>query len=196
MKPVGILGGTFDPVHIGHLITAQFLVELRQLEKIIFIPCNISPHKTESNHSLPFHRVNMLKLAIAGNNSFEISTIEIERSGISYTYDTVLELKKKYNKIELIIGFDNLAKFDTWKEPDKLIQLTSLVVMRRKARDEQNSQDKYSKAAFYVDTPHIEVSSTIIRERVKNNLPVDFLVTPEVKDYIYRNKLYVRENID
>lgn len=191
MKAVGILGGTFDPIHIGHLITAQFLIEIRNLEKIIFIPCYISPHKTQGIYSLPVHRINMLRLAIEGMQKFDFSTIEIERSGISYTYDTLVELKKQYKKLELIIGFDNLEKFDTWKEPDKLIEMASLIVMNRKSRSMQTKDDKYSRAAICVDTPAIEVSSTVIRERVRNNLSIDFLVTEKVKDYIYTNKLYI-----
>jgi len=191
MKPVGMLGGTFDPIHIGHLITAQFLLELRNLEKIIFIPCYISPHKTHGNYSLPEHRINMIRLALNGIDRFSFSNIEVQREGISYTYDTLLELKKDYADIELIIGYDNLSKFDTWKEPDKVIELAKLVVMNRKIYEPETKQDKYSHAAIYVDTPHIEVSSTVIRERIRSNLPVDFLVTEKVKEYIYSNKLYI-----
>ena len=190
MKPVGILGGTFDPIHLGHLITAQALLEIRNLEKIIFIPCSISPHKKNIRHSEAKHRINMVKLAVKGIPYFSYSEIEIKRGGISYMVDTLMELKKSFNKIELIIGFDNIEKFYTWKEPDKLLKLAKLIVMKRETEKEILVKDKYYKSAIFVKTPAIEIQSTDIRKRLKKNLPIDFLITKEVKNYILKNNLY------
>lgn len=190
MKPVGILGGTFDPIHLGHLITAQALIEIRNLEKIIFIPCNISPHKQEIIHSDAKNRLSMVKLAVKGIPYFSCSDIDIKRGGISYMVDTMSELKKSFNEIELIIGYDNIEKFYTWKEPDKLLELAKLIVMRRETEKEILVKDKYYNSAIFVKTPAIDIQATEIRERIKKNLPIDFLVTKEVRDYIQKNNLY------
>ena len=104
MKPVGIFGGTFDPVHIGHLITAQAVKEMRDLEKIIFIPAFISPHKVDTVISSPEHRLNMIKLSTEDIPYFDFSDMEIKKKSVSYTIDTLKELKKRYDKIELIIS--------------------------------------------------------------------------------------------
>ncbi|MGE5429544.1 MAG: nicotinate-nucleotide adenylyltransferase [Syntrophomonadaceae bacterium] len=190
MKKVGILGGTFDPIHYGHLITAQALLEIRKLEKIIFIPCFISPHKTQGNNSSGFHRLNMVNLAIKDIPYFACSPVEVERGGVSYTVDTLRELKKDYPETELIIGMDNLEKFHTWKEPDELIKIAQLVVMEREAVPREIPIDKYYEAAEFVRTPFIDIKATRIRERVRQNLPIDFLVPKEIKEYIFRYNLY------
>ncbi len=190
MKKIGILGGTFDPIHIGHLITAQRLIELRNLEKIFFIPAYISPHKTEIQNSSAEHRLNMVKLAIENIPYFDFSPIEAMKKEISYSIDTIKELKKSYNEIELIIGFDNIEKFYTWKNPDEILQLVKLIVMQREIDKKGIQKDKYFYAAEFVDTPQIDVSATEIRYRVKNNLPIEFLVPSKVKDYILINNLY------
>lgn len=189
-KRIGIFGGTFDPIHIGHLITTQFVFEQRKLDKIIFIPCFISPHKTNQNSSNPVHRLNMLTLAIENIPYFEINDYEIRKGTISYTYDTIVELKKSYNYIELIIGYDNLIVFDKWHKPDEILDLAKLVVMKRSIDKDVEQKNKYFDKAIILNTPTIEISSTDIRERVKNNLSIDFLVPPKVKEYIMKNKLY------
>lgn len=190
MRAVGVFGGSFDPVHSGHLITAQVLLEKRNLEKIIFVPCYISPHKIEKGASLPEHRLEMLKLAVDGNSNFDVCTFEINRQEVSYTIETLRELKNIYSKLELIIGFDNILKFDTWKEPDEIFNLVNVVVMKRPGTAEPEIKDKYYNNAVFVDTPMLEISSTDIRARVKNNMSIDFYTPEKVKEYIYRNKLY------
>jgi nicotinate-nucleotide adenylyltransferase len=185
----GILGGTFDPVHNGHLITAQYVLEKRNLDKIIFIPCNISPHKTDLLSSSAEHRLNMVKLAINNIPYFDYSDYELNAEGVSYTYNTLLYLSEKYESLELIIGYDNLLVFEKWYQPDEIIRLASLVVMKRKT-DIEEKRNRYFEKAVLLDTPTIEISSTDIRERVRNNLPVDFLVPESVKKYIYETNLY------
>ncbi|MCU7493500.1 MAG: nicotinate-nucleotide adenylyltransferase [Bacteroidota bacterium] len=190
MKKVGILGGTFDPIHHGHLITAQALMEIRNLESIIFIPCYISPHKTDGGNSSGLHRLNMVNLAIKDVPYFTCSPIEVERGGVSYTIDTLRELKKDYPEMELIIGMDNLEKFYTWKEPDELIKIAQLVVMERESSPREIPIDRYYEAAEFVKTPFIDIKATNIRQRVRQNLPIDFLVPKEIKEYIFRYNLY------
>jgi nicotinate-nucleotide adenylyltransferase len=190
MNGIGIYGGTFDPVHHGHLITAQSVKEIRNLDKIIFIPGFVSPHKTELKISGPVHRINMLKLAISGIPYFDWSDIEINRGNISYTIDTLLELKKQYNQIELIVGADNLEKFDTWKSPGEIIKLATLLVLRRKNVDKTGNKNKFMEKAVMLETPRIDISGTEIRDRVKRGLPIDFLVPQKVMKYIYNLNLY------
>ncbi len=195
MSKIGILGGTFDPIHFGHLINAQFVLENRNLDKIIFVPNFISPHKLHYEYSSPEHRFNMLKLAIEPHPQFEISDFEIKRDEISYTIETVYEFSKLYDEIELIIGFDNLITFDTWEKSDEIIKLADLIVMKRTYDKEIKSPHKYFGEAIYVDTPTIEISSTDIRNRVNKNLPIDFFVPHTVKNYILKNSLYIKSYV-
>jgi nicotinate-nucleotide adenylyltransferase len=191
MSKVGIFGGTFDPIHLGHLITAQSVKEIRNLDKIIFIPAYISPHKTDAKPSSPEDRLNMIKLVVETIPFFEYSDIEIKMGGISYTIDTLRELKKNYEKIEFIIGYDNIFTFHTWKEPDEIFKLADVVVLKRKSSHPPQFQDIYYRQAVFVQTRGIEISATDIRERVKNGLPINFLVPPSVLEYIYEHKLYI-----
>ncbi|MCW8848923.1 MAG: nicotinate-nucleotide adenylyltransferase [Melioribacteraceae bacterium] len=190
MDTVGIFGGTFDPIHFGHLITAQKVLEERNLSKIIFIPAYIAPHKIKYDYSAPEHRFKMTEIAIGSSPFFEISSFEIERDDISYTYNTLVELSEKYESMELIIGFDNLVTFDNWFKPDEILKLAKLVVLKRTYDKEIKKPNKYFEEAEFVDSPTIEISSTEIRERVKKHQPIDFFVPKEVNDYILNNNLY------
>lgn len=190
MSKVGVFGGTFDPIHYGHLITAQSVREIRNLDKIIFIPAFISPHKSDRKTSSADDRLNMIKIAIDGVSFFDFSDIEIKKGGISYTVDTLSDLKKKYDTIEFIIGYDNIFEFHTWKDPDEIMKLAKIVVLKRKSSYPARFKDKYYNQAVFVQTRGIEISATDIRERVKNDLPINFLVPPKVMEYIYNNNLY------
>ena len=190
MSKVGIFGGTFDPIHLGHLITAQSVREIRNLDKIIFIPSYVSPHKVDVESTSPEDRLEMIKLSIAGIDFFDFSDFEIKREKISYTIETLKEMKKRYNYLEFIIGYDNIFQFHTWKDPDEIFKLAKIVVLKRKSSYPPPEKDKYYNAAEFVQTRGIEISATDIRERVKNGLPINYLVTEEVKNYIYKNKLY------
>ncbi|HVO75562.1 MAG TPA: nicotinate-nucleotide adenylyltransferase [Ignavibacteriaceae bacterium] len=190
MNPVGIFGGTFDPPHIGHLVTAQAVLEIRKLHKIIFIPNGISPNKKYRGGACAQDRLNMLKLSIRGIPYFEYSTLEVENPEKSYTINTLQMLKNLYEKIELVIGYDNLLEFRTWKEPDEIIKLVKLVVLQRNVNSKPERKDRFYKAAAFVKTPIIEISSTEIRRRVKKGLPIDYLVADKVKEYIYKFNLY------
>lgn len=190
MSKVGIFGGTFDPVHFGHLITARAVLEIRDLDKIVFIPANISPHKTDSTSSAAEHRLEMLQLAVNGVSYFDISDIELKREGVSYTIDTLKSLKEKYNEIELVIGEDNLQSFHTWKKPEEILELSTLTVLKRKFNRSDAANHNYIEKAQFVETPVIEISGSKIRERVKNDLSIDFLLPQNVKKYILKNNLY------
>jgi nicotinate-nucleotide adenylyltransferase len=189
VSSIGIYGGTFDPIHLGHLVTAQAVKEIRSLEKIIFIPANVSPFKKGVDSSEAADRFKMIELALEGIPYFEISDIEISKPGVSYTIDTLVELKNLYKNIELIIGEDSLINFDKWKEPERILEISKLIVLRRKIVN-KGEEDIFSRSAVYVQTPIIEISATEIRRRVQENLPIDFLVPQKVKEYIYNQKLY------
>jgi len=192
MSKVGIFGGTFDPIHMGHLITAQSVREIRNLEKIIFIPAFISPHKSDVKTTSAEDRSNMIKLAIDGIPFFDYSDIEIKKGGISYTIDTLKELKKIYDELEIIIGYDNIFTFHTWKEPDEILKLAKIIVLKRKSSHPPQFEDKYYHQSIFVETRGIEISATDIRERVKFEMPINFLVPPAVMEYIYKHKLYIK----
>lgn len=190
MSRIGIYGGTFDPVHHGHLITAQSVLELRKLDKIVFIPSFISPHKEELKISASEHRINMLKLSLTDVPYFDWSDFEISRKNVSYTIDTLLEMKKHFDEIELILGADNMKTFHEWKSPEKIIKLATLIVLRRRTDDASDNNNSFTKDAVFLETPRIDISGTIIRQRVRDGLPIDFLVPSSVMKYIYDFKLY------
>ena len=190
MAKIGIFGGTFDPIHLGHLITAQSVREIRELEKIIFIPAFISPHKSEIKTSSAEDRLNMIKLAIDGISFFDYSNIEIEKGGVSFTVDTLKELKKNNDDLEFIIGYDNIFEFNTWKDPDEIMKLAKVIVLKRRSSHPPQFKDKYYNQAIFVQTRGIEISATDLRERVKKGQPINFLVPQKVMEYIYKHKLY------
>lgn len=185
----GLFGGTFDPVHIGHLINAQRVKEIRELDRIIFIPAFISPFKTGEKRSEASDRMAMLKTAISGIDGFDISDYEITKGDVSYTVDTLHHFREEYDNLELIVGFDNLAAFDKWHQPDDVLELAQLVVMKRITDDKEFDHD-YDQQAVIVDTPVIEISSTEIRKRVQQGLDIRYMVPESVRTYIEKNKLY------
>ena len=187
---IGLYGGSFDPIHFGHLITTQSVLEKRKLEQIIFMPSHISPLKQDAKPIADYHRLEMVKLAVETNPQFSISDLEIQKGNVSYTIDTLIEIKKKYVEIELIIGLDNLCVFDKWYKPEEIFELAKVIVMKRDVDSLPNTKNIFFDKAVFVDTPTIEITSTDIRHRVKNDLPIDYLVPCKVKEYISQNRLY------
>jgi nicotinate-nucleotide adenylyltransferase len=191
---IGILGGSFNPVHIGHLLVAEDIIEKLKLDKIIFIPAYDPPHK---KNLLNFERRwQMLKMAIAKNPLFELSGIEKQRSGKSFTIDTLRELKKQYPKDKLffIMGTDQFAELSTWKEPDKLFQLAEIIVMRRPGFELKKYPKRVAakeKSVTLLDVIQIDIASAEIRYRIKNNLSIRYMLPEPVLHYIIRNRLYL-----
>lgn len=190
MSRVGIFGGTFDPVHLGHLITAQYVRELRDLDKIIFVPSYIAPHKKDIKASSPEHRINMLKLSIESVSYFDWTDYEIKKQGVSYSIDTLKEMKKHYDEIEMIVGEDNIMTFDKWKSPEEIFNIATIIVLRRKLDENIQYDNPYIRRAIFVDTPRIDINGTEIRERIRKGLPVNFLVPQKVLKYINEINLY------
>jgi nicotinate-nucleotide adenylyltransferase len=191
LKKVAIYGGSFNPIHVGHLITAGYVREICGLDKIIFIPCYISPHKTDTTPVDGQKRLDMVKAAIAHIPHFGVSDYELKKGGVSYTIDTVKYLKKKYDQVELIIGYDNLLVFDKWKNPDELVSHVNLIVLKRSTDTQKGlKKNKYFQFANIINTPIIDVSSSEIRDRIKKRKSIDYLVPEQVKKYIVLHKLY------
>lgn len=195
MKKIGIFGGTFNPPHIAHLIHSEIVRTQVTLDKIIFIPSGNPPLK-ESGILDSLHRLKMTKIAFESDENFLVSDIEITDSADkSYTIDTLHKFRKLYNKSDiklyLIIGLDNLIDFPKWKSPEKIFTLSEVLVMNRPGYSVNDVPDEFSKKVTYISVPSLEISSTMIRERIKAGKSVKYLVTEPVLKYINENKLYI-----
>jgi nicotinate-nucleotide adenylyltransferase len=198
---IGILGGTFDPVHRGHLAIAGEAMARLELAAVYFVPASLTPLK-EGNNILPaVHRVEMVRLAIAGNLCFKLSTVEIDRPGISYTVDTIARLKEQFGpgtELFFIIGMDSLAQLPRWKDPSRIIRLCRLVVFPRpgyRIPDLESLEvaiPGIKERVILLDKPLMDISATEIRERVLSSRSVDDLVPGPVAEYIEKHKLYSR----
>lgn len=196
---IGIIGGTFDPIHIGHLIIAQNAVTQYHLDQILFIPTGHSPHKDDKEIEQSAHRLEMIRLSIKNNPDFYFSAMEINAAHTSYTYLTLQELHRTYPDWELyfIMGADSLDYLDKWMEPAEICRLATLLVAIRDDLDMNRIKNKAAelKRLYEADirpiiTPNVSVSSHNIRERVAKGEPIRYLVTPEVEEYIAHQCLY------
>jgi nicotinate-nucleotide adenylyltransferase len=196
LKRIGIFGGTFDPVHNGHLIMAENVKDQMHLDEVMFIPSRTPPFKNAENISEPEHRLNMLKLATEGNSSFIINDIELKSSGgePNYTVKTLLQLREEHSseqvKFYLIIGMDQLINLHKWKDPGKLFLLTEVVVINRPGYLIQQVENEYSRRGIFVPVPNIDISATDIRFRIREKRTIKYLVPEKVEEYIYENNLY------
>ena len=189
----GIFGGTFNPPHMAHLLAAEGVRDHLRLNKILFVPAAIPPHKLKEDVIPVQHRLEMVRLAIQGNPSFELSDIEVRRKGPSYTIDTVRELKRKEPDCEfhLIMGIDLLIDFETWRDPDKILKECKLVAMNRPGFDLGFVDKDLLARVELVNVPSIDISSTNIRRRVKSGRSIRYLVPVAVENYIRENSIYL-----
>ena len=185
---LGILGGTFDPPHIGHLIAAQEVHRQLGLDRLLLVPAAVPPHKRDERVTPGALRLAMLRAAIGEEDRFEVSEIELERDGPSYTVDTLRTLRDRHPDagLFLAIGADQLAEFGSWKAPDEIAELATLVAFGRGGR----SPDTDRWPAETVDVPEIDLSSTRIRERVAAGEPIRYWVPAAVEAIIEREGLY------
>ncbi|MDR0405922.1 MAG: nicotinate-nucleotide adenylyltransferase [Clostridiales bacterium] len=199
MAKIGILGGTFDPIHYGHLFIAENARRQFQLDKVLLIPAGTPPHKTLVSVSDKAHRFQMTALAVRGNAGFEVSDIEVAREGVSYTVDTVTALRNASPDTEFyyILGADALCDLVNWKSFKRLSGMITLVAVNRTtdrrgdaAEAARTLTEKYHMTVHTQDTPGIEISSTEIRRRVREGLPVRYLLPDAVARYIAKQKLY------
>lgn len=192
-KKIGLFGGTFDPVHYGHLILAEHIREQGGLDEILFIPAHIHPLKDNSEISQASHRLQMLQLAISGNPYFSISEIEITQNTTSYTIDTIRQLSAQYpdrTDLVFLLGSDNIAQFHLWHQPQELLSLCRFLVFGRSGSSDAIADSPYKDQFEFVAAPLIEISSTEIRQRCQRQLSIRYLVPERVATYIQRNHLY------
>jgi len=201
MKKYGIFGGTFNPIHYGHLMVVEYLKEELQLDKVLFIPTGNPPHK-ELDVSAE-DRYKMVDIAISSNPDFEISDIETKRVKLSYSVDTILELKKIYTdaKLYFLIGLDTLYQLKTWKKIDELSKEIEFVVALRPKyinpeeidKELKFLEDNYDTKVTIIHTPLYEISSTELRLRIKENKSCRYLIPNKVIDYIKESGFYIDE---
>ncbi|OLS03339.1 nicotinate-nucleotide adenylyltransferase [Tissierella creatinophila] len=200
---IGIMGGTFNPIHLGHLILSEYIREGLNLDKIIFIPTGQPPHKDNSKVIDALHRKAMTELSIKDNPYFFLSNIELERKYKSYTIDTIKELKEQYkdDTLIMIIGTDSLMSIESWKDSSELLKQIDFIVADRISREKEDTIKeikrlnlKHSIEIKYLDIPLLEISSTEIRDRVRKNKSIKYLVKENVYKYILENNLY-KENL-
>ena len=186
---IGLLGGTFDPIHKGHLYLAKKVSSKLSLEKILFIPTYLPPHKIDVKITPARHRYNMVRLAIAGNKRFKASDIEIKRKGRSYSVETLRQVRRRYGnsaEIFFITGSDSMQELDKWKDLRGILRLCSFVVVKRPGFAIKNISADF--LTLSVDAK--DVSSTNIRSRIKKGRSIAKAVPKRVREYIKRHRLY------
>jgi nicotinate-nucleotide adenylyltransferase len=200
---LGVMGGTFDPIHHGHLVTAEEAVHQFDLDRAMFIPSARPPHKKGVRSSSPADRLRMVELAIEGNERLAASTLEIERTGLSYTVDTLRELHRQYGSdamLFFITGADAILEILTWKEPENVLSESVFIAATRPGYPLQklqdalpalNSRGEPAMASIRVmEVPALAISSTDIRERVRSGRPFRYMVPEAVWSYICEKGLY------
>ncbi|MBN1933147.1 MAG: nicotinate-nucleotide adenylyltransferase [Anaerolineae bacterium] len=196
---VGLIGGTFDPIHLGHLIVAEQVRTRLELDRMIFIPAGLPPHKLDEAITDPRHRLEMVRLATADNPYFALSRVDIDRLGPSYTVDTVrLFLDNWGARAELyfLLGSDSLAELPSWRQPDQLIHLCRIVAVGRPGYNVNLAElDRLlpgvTNLIHIVDTPTLDISSSDIRRRVREGRSIRYLVPQAVEQYIDEHHLYL-----
>lgn len=196
---IGIMGGTFDPIHAGHLITAECVRDALQLETVLFIPAAQPPHKRNRPVTAARHRYVMTELAICSNPHFRVSDVELRRQGPSYTIDTIHALAAQYpqgTEFYFIIGADAINELATWHEVDALLTSCHFITATRQGcqLDTAGLRARFGAAGMAhihpVETPQLEISSTVIRERVHAGASIRYLVPQAVREYIEKEGLY------
>jgi nicotinate-nucleotide adenylyltransferase len=188
---LGLFGGSFDPVHLGHLFVAQAAMEELGLDRLFFIPAAQSPFKPETRPAPPAERVRWLRLALAGFCRYELDEQELHRGGVSYTVETLRDYRRRFPGAELfyLIGADNAAKLNEWREPGELAGLAEFVVIPRPGGAPAVFPPPF-RGRTLKGFP-LGVSSSAVRARVKSGLPIDHLVPPFVAEAIYAARFYL-----
>jgi len=196
---IGVMGGTFDPIHLGHLLIAEEARNRMNLAEILFVPAGLPWLKTDRTILAAEHRVEMVRLAIADKPYFRLSTVEVERAGSSYTVDTMADLQGQIgaeDELFLILGWDSLAELPEWQEPSRLITMCRLLVVPRpgysrpKLKSLEAGIPGISQRVMLLDKPEIDISASNIRDRLAKGLSVHHLVPKPVNEYIKEHRLY------
>lgn len=191
---LGLMGGTFDPIHVGHLLAAETVVAKLQLDQVMFVPAGMPWMKEGTEISPACHRVKMTSLAVSDNPRFSVSSIEVDREGPTYTVDTLEELTREdpLRELFLIVGADAVEKMDRWKDPGRILELCTVVAVPRPGycASAGLSGQKGSDRIIYLESPQTAVSATEVRERVSRGLSVADSVPEAVEAYIRQHGLY------
>jgi nicotinate-nucleotide adenylyltransferase len=188
---LGVLGGTFDPPHVGHLIVASDVCTALGLDRLLFIPAAAPPHKRGRVHASPELRLEMVRVATAGDPRFEVDDLELRREGESYSVDTLRQLREREPDAEIffVIGVDQLREFASWREPEVVARLATLVVVSR-AGEEAADGGGVAFRVRPVQVTRIDLSATEIRRRIRDGEPIRYLVPDAVREIIEREGLY------
>ena len=190
----GVYGGSFNPPHLAHLVIAETMREQFQLDRILWIPGYIPPHKQHLQLASPEHRLAMTRLATVSNPSFDVSTIELERKGTSFTIETLKALQNEHPEehLFLIVGGDSLRDFMTWRAPEELITLAPLLVFKRPESNDGTTEAErlFPDRIFFAEAPLLPISSSDIRQRRLKRESIRYLVPGAVERYIEKHGLY------
>lgn len=186
---IGVLGGTFDPIHVGHLAVASEVYHALDLGRVLLVPALRQPFKDSEGHATPEQRLDMCRLAVAADDRLDVSDVDIVRGDITYTVDTLTDLAAVYPGAELffIAGADAISGLSEWREPKRLLTLARFVAVGRPGHESPAS----GATALVVDAPQIGVSSTEVRRRRRTGAPVRYLVPDTVAEYIVQHSLYL-----
>lgn len=202
MKRYGIMGGTFNPIHLAHLYIAYEAKEQLGLDKVIFMPAGNPPHKKDKKIIDSLHRFNMVKRAIESYNGFIVSDYEIQKQGLSYTYETLKYLKEDDIELFFIVGADSLVNIEKWMKPQDILENCCFVVFNRGnyTKEELENQksyleDKYNANIILLKIINMDISSSLIREEISKGKRIDFFVPYNVLKYIEVNGLYKGEQL-
>ena len=198
-KRVGIFGGTFDPIHMGHLIVAETIMDEFHLDKVVFIPAAVPPHKLDKQISPAKHRYMMTMLATCSNPRFQVSDMEMHRQGPSYSRDTLAQLLEEHGsdtEFYFIVGADSVENLHTWNRIDELLTMCHFIGASRPGcmPDMEKIAQRFGSLAEKIhclETPELEISSTEIRHRVGQKRTIRYIVPETVEQYIYKEKLYL-----
>lgn len=199
-KKIGIMGGTFNPIHVGHLILAETAREQAKLDSILFMPSGKSYMKQEIDILSAEERLKLVELSVLGNPFFEVSDLEVMREGYTYTYETleILTTRNKDTEYYFILGADSLYSIEKWKYPERIFDNCIILVgirsdIKKQEIEQQINKLKqlYNARIILLDFPRIEISSTEIRKKVISGLSIRYLVEDKVEEYIYQKKLYM-----
>ncbi len=198
---IALYGGSFNPIHHGHLLVARAVAEMRQLDRVVFLPSQHPPHKRPEGLIAAEHRAAMVRLAIAGEEILEFSDFDLNRPGPSYTIDTVLHFRTRLggdSQLFWIIGADSLAELTTWKQLPKLVNACQILTARRPGTDEidwsvfhgvLSDQQVHRLQDGLVETPMFDISSTDIRHRMRDGLSVRYMLPDSVREYLLLHRL-------
>jgi nicotinate-nucleotide adenylyltransferase len=187
---IGLFGGSFNPVHYGHLVIAESIRETFDLDKVIFIPCHIPPHKDSCVYAPKRHRLRMLQMATRNNPAFTVSSFELAKKSVSYSVDTIHHFRRFYKKNELffIIGADSLTNISRWRDYKKLTKKVNIVVAPRKGSRPKSVHIR----AHVAEIPCVSISSSGIRRKIHEGKDISLLVPRDVEHYIATHRVYRR----